>query len=225
MWKRIAVLGVSALLTLAMTGMAYGAEWKEDTAGWWYQNDDGSYPVNEWKWIDGNGDGTAESYCFNEQGYLYVSTVTPDGYQVNESGAWVQDGEIQTKSVAMTQSAPPTAENAEAYVGTWEVYDYGNDLGSYGMPRLHRMEISRRSDGCLQVQGYIFAANTHTWVHSKMYDYTLYPAEDGIYKSLPGEDYFDSPYGVFFIAEGDQMMTLNTNDIDVTIYMLYEKVQ
>ena len=60
----------------------------------------------------GSGDGTAESYCFDDWGYLYVNTVTPDGYQVNELGAWVQDG---------------------------EVHDYGNHLGSYGMPRLHRL--------------------------------------------------------------------------------------
>ena len=49
------------------------------------------------------------------------------------------------------------AENAEAYAGTWEVYEYGNHLGSYGMPRLHRLEISRRSDGNLQVLGYIWS--------------------------------------------------------------------
>lgn len=35
----------------------------------------------------GSGDGTAESYCFDDWGYLYVNTVTPDGYQVNELGA------------------------------------------------------------------------------------------------------------------------------------------
>lgn len=34
----------------------------------------------------GSGDGTAESYCFDDWGYLYVNTVTPDGYQVNELG-------------------------------------------------------------------------------------------------------------------------------------------
>ena len=225
MRKRLAVLGASVLMALAMMGIAYGAEWKEDAAGWWYQNDDGSYPVNEWKWIDGNGDGTAESYCFDDRGYLYVNTVTPDGYQVNESGAWVQDGAVQTKTVSMTQSVPPTAENAEAYAGTWEVYEYGNHLGSYGMPRLHRLEISRRSDGNLQVLGYIFGAKSQTWVRSEMYDHTLYPIGDGIYKSLPEEDYFGSADGTTFIAEGDQLMTLADQNTGVTIYQLYKKVQ
>lgn len=88
----------------------------------------------------GNGDGTAESYCFDDWGYLYVNTVTPDGYQVNELGAWVQDG---------------------------EVYDYGNHLGSYGMPRLHRLEISRQSNRCLQVLGYIVGKDDK-WVRYKI---------------------------------------------------------
>ena len=116
MRKRLVVLGASVLMAFAMAGMAYGAEWKEDVAGWWYQNDDGSYLVNEWKWVDGNGDGTAESYCFDEQRYLYVNTVTPDGYQVNESGAWVQDGAAQAKTVSMMQSVPSTAENYSNYM-------------------------------------------------------------------------------------------------------------
>jgi hypothetical protein len=145
----------------------------------------------------GNGDGTAESYCFDDWGYLYVNTVTPDGYQVNELGAWVQDG---------------------------EVYDYGNHLGSYGMPRLHRLEISRQSNGCLQVLGYIVGKDDK-WVRYKIWDYTLYPTEDGIYKSLPGEDYFKNPYETYFIAEGDQLMTLSRYVEDVVVYTLYKKVQ
>lgn len=225
MRKRILMMGASVLLTFAMSGIAYGAEWKQDPIGWWYLNDDGSYPVNEWKWIDGNGDGTAESYCFNEQGYLYVNTVTPDGYQVNESGAWVQDGVVQTKTVSTTQSVLLAEENAEAYIGTWEVYEYGNGRGSYGMPRLHRLKISKKSDGNLQVLGYIMSGVSHTWERSKLYDHTLYPTADGLYKSLAEEDYFANVTGTFFIVEGDQMMTLNTNDIGVTMYMLYEKVQ
>lgn len=145
----------------------------------------------------GSGDGTAESYCFDDWGYLYVNTVTPDGYQVNELGTWVQDG---------------------------EVYDYGNHLGSYGMPRLHRLEISRQSNRCLQVLGYIVGKDDK-WVRYKIWDYTLYPTEDGIYKSLPGEDYFKNPYETYFIAEGDQLMTLSRYVEDVVVYTLYKKVQ
>ena len=39
------------------------ASWRKNSVGWWYQENNGSYPVNQWKaingswyWFDGNGD-------------------------------------------------------------------------------------------------------------------------------------------------------------------------
>ena len=58
--------------------------WKQDSTGWWYQNADGSYPKSTWQLIDG------KYYYFNEAGYMLANTTTPDGYQVDGSGAWIQ---------------------------------------------------------------------------------------------------------------------------------------
>lgn len=33
----------------------------------------GSYPVSAWKWIDGNNDGIAESYYFDQSGYVLMN--------------------------------------------------------------------------------------------------------------------------------------------------------
>lgn len=74
--------------------------WKLDNVGWWWQNADGSYPVNTWRWLDGNHDGVYESYCFDPRGYIYQNTTTPDGYTVNADGAWVSDGIVMTKTAA-----------------------------------------------------------------------------------------------------------------------------
>ena len=52
----VATLGLCMLMT-PQTVLA--GQWKTDANGWWYQNDDGSYPANCWQWIDGNGDGSA----------------------------------------------------------------------------------------------------------------------------------------------------------------------
>lgn len=60
------------------------AGWKQDSIGWWYQNADGSYPKSAWQQI---GD---KYYYFNEAGYMLADTTTPDGYQVDVNGAWVQ---------------------------------------------------------------------------------------------------------------------------------------
>ena len=46
-----------ALMAVLLSGMmsisSYAGEWKQDNVGWWYQNDDGSYPTNSWQEIDG----------------------------------------------------------------------------------------------------------------------------------------------------------------------------
>lgn len=101
MKKMIKVLGLVALMTLGMSIQAFAGEWKNDNIGWWWQNDNGTYPVNKWEWLDGNKDGIAECYYFNESGYCLMATTTPDNYTVNENGAWTVNGVVQTKSVSM----------------------------------------------------------------------------------------------------------------------------
>lgn len=76
------------------------AAWMEDDKGFWWKNDDGSFPAGEWQWIDGNNDGIAECYYFDDSGYMLSDTVTPDSYRVDSSGAWVSDGEVQTIKVS-----------------------------------------------------------------------------------------------------------------------------
>lgn len=98
--KKKIMIGVSVIAIMITSSITvYAGQWKQDKIGWWYQNDDGSYLVNSWQWIDGNKDGIAESYCFDNNGYLFVNTVTPDGFQVNENGAWIINGLVQNKSV------------------------------------------------------------------------------------------------------------------------------
>ena len=67
--------------TTILTSLA--GEWKNNDVGWWYVNNDSTYPSNMWQWIDGNHDGIAECYYFNADGYLLTNTMTPDGYLVN----------------------------------------------------------------------------------------------------------------------------------------------
>lgn len=90
-----AVTAFSSMMTIsAMAGV-----WKQDSVGWWYDNGNGTYPSNSWQWIDGNNDGVAECYYFDRIGYMLASTTTPDGYQVNEWGAWTQNGIVQARNV------------------------------------------------------------------------------------------------------------------------------
>lgn len=110
MKKKIITFAAATVMTLAMSMTAFAGQWVSDANGWWWQNDDGSYPANTWQWIDGNQDGVAESYYFNAQGYCLQNTTTPDGYTVNADGAWIADGAVQTQQVS-TQAA--NTQNAE----------------------------------------------------------------------------------------------------------------
>ncbi len=84
--------------------------WLRDHVGWWYRYSNGSYPINGWKEINNTW------YCFDSVGYMRTGWIqasdgkyyycdqragstegamltnqrTPDGFWVDESGAWVQ---------------------------------------------------------------------------------------------------------------------------------------
>jgi len=83
--------------------------WHQDTekplnnngvSNYWYGNKYSCSDINTWEWLmrdfSGNYDGLQYAYCFNEYGYLYTNTITPDGYQVNEKGQLMIDGKVKT---------------------------------------------------------------------------------------------------------------------------------
>jgi pimeloyl-ACP methyl ester carboxylesterase len=94
-WKKA---GCASVITALLAGMpVYGAGWQQDDAGRRWQKEDGTYLTAQWQWLDEDGDGVSQCYYFDENGYLLTQTTTPDGCTVNEQGAWVQDGKIQTQ--------------------------------------------------------------------------------------------------------------------------------
>ena len=123
--KGLAIAGLVAGLSVLSSMTAFAGEWKQDSNGWWWQNDDGSYPVSTWQWIDGNKDGLSESYYFNEAGYLVTNT-TIDGYTVNADGAWTVDGQIQTMQTSLTDSSI-RAVDAEKAKGTYKLVKYSKN--------------------------------------------------------------------------------------------------
>lgn len=99
--KRKIMVFTSLVMGLAISSTAMAATWRTgaqpNQGRWWYDQEDGTYARNEWRWLDGNQDGLAECYAFDNDGWMYADTVTPDGYQVNADGAWVVDGIVQTQ--------------------------------------------------------------------------------------------------------------------------------
>ncbi len=86
MKNRIAKLLSMALIIVCLSGTSSlyvsAASWKQNTSGWWYENDDGSYPSNQWKQVDGKW------YYFNSSGYMATGWNSINGayYYFNSSG-------------------------------------------------------------------------------------------------------------------------------------------
>lgn len=91
------------VLTMALSGImsfsAWAGQWKSNSNGWWYDNGNGSYPISSWQWIDGDGDGMAECYYFNDKGFCLINGAAPDGSIAGVSGAWTVSGIVQSKQV------------------------------------------------------------------------------------------------------------------------------
>lgn len=67
------------VLALALNPIKANAEWRQNSAGWWYAEGD-SWAIG-WRNIDGNW------YYFYSDGYMATNNKI-DGYFVNSTGAW-----------------------------------------------------------------------------------------------------------------------------------------
>ena len=83
--KKIAAVGIAAVLAAGMCMSSFAAGWENSPAGWVYQLTDGSFAANTWEQINGAW------YYFNENGIMLENGITPDGYTVGADGAWIEN--------------------------------------------------------------------------------------------------------------------------------------
>ena len=62
--NKLKLLLATTFIATVMSFTAFAGQWKQDSVGWWYQNDDGSYLVNVLKQIEGPW------YYFDNTGYM-----------------------------------------------------------------------------------------------------------------------------------------------------------
>lgn len=114
--KRLNGLSLGIIMSLSLPLLSYAGEWKEDSRGLRWQNDDGSFPANQWEWIDDNNDGIFKCYYFNEEGYLLTDTTTPDNYTVNRKGEWTIDYIVQRQGQYRGADMPQDAKVPPTYL-------------------------------------------------------------------------------------------------------------
>lgn len=109
--KKLVCMLAAFLIVTTSNFVSFAGQWQQNNIGWWWQNDDGSYPTNTWQYLDGNQDGISEWYRFdingymqkgwqlvdgkwyymNEDGAMLSNTFTPDGYYVGNDGAMIDN--------------------------------------------------------------------------------------------------------------------------------------
>ena len=178
--KKFIGLAAVAAFSSIMASSAMAGTWKQNNVGWWFDNGNGTYPASTWQWIDGNNDGIAECYYFDHAGYMLANTSTPDGYQVNASGAWVQNGAVQTKNLRVnnqtTSSRPKlvlfdveptyrtfahkekniTVTDGETWTDTLNIYpggifEFSNEKGYTRLRAKVAPQYSSEQNGCILI--------------------------------------------------------------------------
>lgn len=144
--KGLTVLALSMFFLSFSILDANAGMWKQgnsnDPNAWWYDNGDGTFPVSTWMWIDGNEDGIAECYYFDETGKMLSDTVTPDGYTVDQYGAWTL-GFVRRKYVMNPYQTEIFKDAAEGLLCLYEDELYGPP-GNFIQPRYHIMYEDRQ---------------------------------------------------------------------------------
>lgn len=74
-------------MSIFLSSTSLAGQWQQDFKGWWYQEDDGSYPSNTWKEIEG------KQYYFNQNGYL-VEENKNSNYFVRETKVVTTDASV-----------------------------------------------------------------------------------------------------------------------------------
>ena len=81
-----------------------------DSIGIYCTKDNGMRARNEWVTIDFEGDYFLEYYYFDNDGYLIMNRITPDGYIVNEKGQWIENGIVQRLPYTLPKNSSNSTE-------------------------------------------------------------------------------------------------------------------
>lgn len=130
--KKLTAIFIGLAFTVAAALPAYAGTWRLDGNGWWYQNDDGSYPAGCWQWIDSDGDGMAECYYFYSDGYMAHNNDI-NGYHVDNAGQWVVGDQVQRMNVAAAASAASAGRDMSYAQYCRGINSIWSDATEYGL--------------------------------------------------------------------------------------------
>ena len=100
-----AVSGLAMALAVSLPALGAEPGWSQQEDGWHYYLEDGSPAVG---WVEVEG----KFYYFPQSGGMLKDTITPDGYYVDQDGAWYEKKEtiLETEFKAPYQVCYPSWE-------------------------------------------------------------------------------------------------------------------
>ena len=170
--KLLSAFAAAAAAAVLMASPVMAGDWKqgsgENAGSWWYDLGSGKW-AKGWQWIDGDNDGVAERYYFDQNGWLVTGTVTPDGFTVNAEGAWIDGGNVRIMvSTVPGETAPEKEETAAA-----------TEAASSGGPGVTQPEAEQETTVSRSDFGPALVELARTYVGKLRYVYGGYSLETG----------------------------------------------
>lgn len=153
---------LTAALVMTMGTTAYARGWEQDSNGWYYEPEDGTYLSGGFSQINGrwyyfNGDGYmctgwvqdgANWYYMDDSGAMLANTTTPDGkYWLDANGVW--DGKTIGASAAVPQTSSLERNTMKATIDGVEETFYLVHTGKTAGGRKNFSAYSVKSDGTI----------------------------------------------------------------------------
>ena len=133
--KKVVTGILAASMVLSSVGVSYASDsyWRQDGKGWWLERIDGSYLTNQWYQSPASG----LWYYMGADGYMLISTTTPDGYTVNADGVWVQN---QSSAQSQTNAQKRGSETDNLIIETFK-----KKLGNVGTQEIAFIDLNEDS--------------------------------------------------------------------------------
>ncbi len=228
MSRKIFATIITAVMLFSTCITAFAGQWKSDAIGYWWEEDNGSNPVNTWQWIDADYDGIAECYYFDENGYCLIDTVTPDGCMVDANGAWIENGVPVTQQI---QSASAQSQGRYNKYGlSYTIMDMAShtreeNIAKYPVASMDGTYSVTFTNGCtieyLPYEKYNYIRNSLSFPYDEFEysDPSLTTAEE-VGQHLAENGYAitrelgDIPLNTCYISPGNNYVLINAWDAD-----------
>lgn len=106
--QNIGILCVLLMIFSPNNNMAFAGTWEQNEKGWWYCNDDGTFPRNIWKQVENDW------YLFDKDGYMQTGWRQVDGryYYLKSDGAmavntWVGNYYVGSDGAMLVNAITP----------------------------------------------------------------------------------------------------------------------